>query len=137
MILFLIALSAPLAAQDYCSLEVRVVNQKGNLVPNVMVRAAEEDGLAKQTERHDGVVRFCDFGTRPVHVRVGSSGCLDIKIENVQLEWRKTRYLTVTFQDEYCNVDKIRVGPRVCYVLLRFVNEEEKPLPGVALVPLP
>jgi hypothetical protein len=139
LLLFFFVPTVPMAAQDYCSLQVHVVDERGRPVPNVMVRVAEDEGNATQIERHNGVVRVCDLGVRPVRIRVGSSACRNMFVENVALAWRKTTDLTIVYDPSVCNIDSQVVYPSTaaCFLLFRFVTSEGRPIPNVALVPRP
>jgi len=135
-ILMLLGCAAvPTAAQSYCSLQVRVIDEQGRPVPNVMVRVLEDEERLQQNERHSGVVRFCDLGVGPVQVRVGGSGCRIVSIESVPLEWGKTVSQTVVYDGSTCNIDRIEIPAGICSIIFRFVTEDRKPIANVSLVP--
>jgi hypothetical protein len=65
---FVVLSVAPLvAAQDYCSLTVRVTAPNGR----VAVSVVEKNGRIQEQDQENSDLRFCDLGGLPVTVKVG------------------------------------------------------------------
>jgi len=114
-----LAAASPLAAQDYCSLKVRVLTPKGER-PEALVAVQERNG--RNLEKEQGLsddVQFCDLGLLPVTVVVGLKGCNQIVVNDVPLSWREPYLLTVTWDFEPCLEEKPPAPVPVCEVLFR------------------
>jgi hypothetical protein len=132
----LVAVALPAIAQkDYCSLEVRIVDESGRLVPNAPI-GITENGRIRRSERNSGHLFFCDLGIKPVRVRVGGSGCQEVVVDGVALKWQETVRMTVVYNRAPCMDDTFPLVPS-CTVLLRIVREDFTPVEGVvAAVPI-
>lgn len=128
LFLFLVAASA--AAKDYCSLTVQVANAHGYKPTGVSVSLVEVNGRVETGATKDGEVRFCDLGMSPVTLTIGERDrCNEVVVRNVALSWDTERVVNVVYDREYCNGDELQA--QGCSILLRFVDEQGKPVPDV------
>lgn len=112
-------------AADFCSLQVNVEDSSGR-AQRVLVAVEEETGRRTETWAVNGTARFCDLGIHPVTVFVGRFWCSQVVVRNVPLEWGESRALSVGYDARLC---KEEGRPRAeCQFLLRFVNENSKPI---------
>jgi len=136
VLMCLVYVGTGLAAQDNCSLVVKVVNAEGIQVP-ARVTVEERDG--RKVEKANGSLpsdlSFCDLGLFPVTVTVTREhpACSRVIVQNVLLTWGETKTLKVMHDRESCiDKDIFSVGS-VCRVLLRFVDLERSHIKGVSL----
>ena len=134
LLLLLVTGVSAVAAPDYCSLVVRVLNQGGTASSGIQVIVSEPNGvvLAGYTTEN-GEARFCGLGVRPVAVKVGRSSCNQVIVQNVLLIWDSTREVIVTYVA--CPTETPSVIPPSCAVLFRFRDENEKWISNVSFTP--
>jgi hypothetical protein len=135
-IIFLAILStASVAAQDYCSLIVQVVDPGGNKVSRVSVSAQEGGGrIVTASTEEDGEAHFCDLGVRGVTITIGVTiGCQTI-VRNLPLEWRLTTKIKILYDCAPCLYDP---PPPIflCSVLFRFKDGGGNWISGVGFDP--
>jgi hypothetical protein len=132
--LFLLLAAISARADEFCSLAVHVTNQGGYKPAGVPVRLVESNGRTESGVTKNGEVRFCDLGTNPVTLTVGErDGCSEVVLRNVAVGWNIERILKVIYDRTYCNGDEIQsIG---CLDLLRFVDEQGKPVAQVHFEP--
>jgi hypothetical protein len=105
--------------QDYCSLRVRVVAPNGVLFP-VDVTVYERNGRKIEREQTPpDAAQFCDLGISPVKVVVGTKGCHEITMDEVQNYWREPYTLTVTYDPEHCIHESPPPPKPLCKILFR------------------
>jgi hypothetical protein len=130
----LLSLAATAAAQDHCSLVVKVVDRQGTLL-STPVRVEEQNGRRHDGERTRNGVSFCALGLYPVTVTVGRNGCPQtIDVRDVELSWGVTKELYVLYE-ESCHPATLFVshGGPPCDFLFRFMDHDNKPVRDVSL----
>src|SRR5580704_8529456 len=134
LLLLLLTAGSAVAAPDYCSLVVRVLNQGGTASSRILVVVSEPSGvvLADNTTEN-GEAKFCGLGVQPVTVKVGGSSCNQVLVQNVMLIWNSTREVIVTYVP--CPSEMPSVVPPSCWVLFRFRDENEKWISDVSFIP--
>jgi hypothetical protein len=134
-IIFLAILStASVAAQDYCSLIVQVVDPAGNKASGVSVSVQEVGGRIETISTENGEAHFCDLGVKGVTITVGDSiGCQTV-VRNVPLEWGFTNRIKVLYDRAPCLIE---LPPPIflCDILFRFKDGDGKWIPGVGFDP--
>jgi hypothetical protein len=125
--------TATAAAQEYCSIIVKIVGPADNVVSGVWVEAREGNGRVESRVAEQGEVRFCDLGTSGVTITVGSGGCQAITA-NVPTDWGRTLTIKMVYDPQPCRLDS---PPPIlpCSVLLRFSDTYGRWIPGVHLEP--
>jgi len=119
--------ATPVAAQDYCSLKVRVVTPTGRR-HEVLVTVKERNGRSTQKEQNadSQEVLFCDLGILPVTVVIGAQGCNHITVKDVPLSWQKPYTLIVTHDFDACIREELPLPVPVCKILLRVSDPDGK-----------
>lgn len=137
-ILFLTILSAAsVAAQDYCSLIVQVVDPAGNKIrSSVWVTAQEGGGRVAFASTEDGEARLCDLGVKGATITVGSLGACQSVVRNIPLLWGITNRVKILYDLGPCSMESSPPMPTIaCSVLLRFMDTDGKWIPDVVLEP--
>jgi hypothetical protein len=126
MVFYAITVSPVLAAQDYCSLKVRVLTPAGQRL-EVPVTVYEGNGrkIDKDQELTKDV-EFCDLGISPVKVVVGLKGCNEIVINDVPLSWKEPYTLKVTYDYKPCERELPLPPVPLCEVLFRVRDTDGK-----------
>lgn len=130
-----IALVSPIvgsAASEYCAFEVRVTNPSGRPVAGVAVAIITADNKEFSGEiltDRDGRARLCDAPMQPVTIIAGTDVCGLVAVKNISPIWPSTEHVFITFEPKSCNHFP-RPGP--CTVLLRIVDEEDRPISNAA-----
>ncbi len=118
-----ILISGAIAAQDQCSLAVRVLLPDGRR-PEAPIAVQEQSGLVQEKEQDDTDVQFCDLGILPVTVKVGSDGlCNQITIRDVPVSLERTYVLTVTYDPLACT-ERVPPPVPICEVLFRIADSK-------------
>jgi hypothetical protein len=123
---YLMSAAGPVAAQDYCSLHVRVRTPSGQRL-EVPVEVREKNGRKTEKEQTPTVdVSFCDLGILPVTVVVGIEGCNQVVITDVPLKWKQPYTLKVTYDVAPCMDHRVPSPTPYCEVLLRVMGSDGK-----------
>lgn len=126
--------AAPLlAAQEYCSLSVRVLAPNGRR-PEAPVSVTEKNGRTEdkmQDTLQD--LQFCDLGILPVTVVVGQKGCEQVVVKDVIISWNKPYTLQVTYDAEKCTEERLPPPKPLCQALFRVVGPDGKWIKGAAV----
>jgi hypothetical protein len=86
-------------------------------------------------ENRAGGASFCDLGVLPVTIRVSSRYCGEITMTDVGVRFGETTTIKI---NTLCSSDGREFLPMPwCRVLLRFKDEEDKWISGIALKPSP
>jgi hypothetical protein len=113
------AAASPVAAQDFCSLKVRVLTPNGQRL-EVPIAVREKNG--RNIEKKQGLaedVKFCDLGISPVTITVGLKGCYEIVVNEVPLFWKEPYTLKVIYDYKPCQRDLLPPPEPLCEVLFR------------------
>jgi hypothetical protein len=134
----LLLLPAETAAQDYCSLIVKLVDANNRQDLSIKtITLTESGGRTLKAENRGGEVRFCDLGILPVTITVGSPYCHEVNIRNVPLQFGETRTIKILSDNALCsNGSRESVPLPGCRILLRFRDEQSNWISGVTLRPL-
>ena len=130
----LLCSTTSLWAQDFCPLVVKVVLPDGTEEKRPKPVTVEEENGRKIERRYTaGGVRFCDLGIKAVTLTVGFPGCNQVIVRNVPLKWYRTMTSTVISDGESCSIAYARPFQLECELLFRFVDSQQRPLPGASL----
>ena len=119
--LVLVSLSSTplIAAQDYCSLIVRVAAPNGRR-PRVEVSVVEKNGRVQEQDQEKSDLRFCDLGGLPVTVKVGADGtCNQVIVREVPVAWEEPYFLRVVYDPVPCLLDPPRSPIPTCRIVFR------------------
>jgi hypothetical protein len=73
------------SAADFCAVDVRVTDESGELLSNILVQLVATDGKVESEQRtRAGIVQFCDFSFGPHSIRVGEDSCFPVTVEGVR-----------------------------------------------------
>ena len=125
---------APLnAAQDYCSLTVRVTAPNGRR-PGVAVSVIEKNGRIQEQDQEKSDLRFCDLGGLPVTVKVGEDGtCNQVIVREVPVGWEEPYFLSVLYDPVPCLHDLPRSPVPTCRVVFRVKDSTGQWVPGATI----
>lgn len=119
LLLISLSPSALIAAQDYCSLIVRVSAPDGRR-PEVEVSVVEKNGRVQEQDQGKSDLRFCDLGGLPVTVKVGADGtCNQVIVREVPVAWEEPYFLSVLYDSVPCLLDLPRSPIPTCRIVFR------------------
>ena len=117
----------------YCAFEVKVSTPSGEPFPDVPAAivgaGGKEFGSEARTDKN-GVVRFCDAPMQRVDIIVGFDRCGAVMIRQVKPPWLRTAHFSVIYARRTCGEF---IVPSDCHVLLRVVDEKDRPVIGAHL----
>lgn len=117
------------AAQDFCSLRIRVTDGRGNMPSDIPVLVSESNGRAEVTTTSEGDARFCGLGISGVTITVGRD-CKQVVVRNIPLVWGLESVVNVIYDSGPCLIDPLSTAG--CQTLLRFVDAAGHPIPRVS-----
>jgi hypothetical protein len=102
--LWLSSCSVSLAAEEYCSLNVKVIDASGReVLPGERIAVEERTGRNIERKYVQGGVRFCDLGITPVTLTVGLPGCNQVVVRDVPLTFGEMVTSLVVADSEACS----------------------------------
>jgi len=121
--------SVSMAAKEYCSLNVKVIDPQGEeVLPGERVVVEEKAGRKIEKRYVQGGVRFCDLGIEPVTLTVGLPGCNQVIVRDVPLIFEEMVTSLVISDSQACSNAYPFVPTFGCSFLFRTVDPSGNPV---------